>query len=161
MSSEDRRFHDFFQPLVGELISASFADKAVYYFNSSGRLFPSRLHSGIGYAVSFWKDAAWVTLKIQMEDNGVTKRIFDELKKDQAQIEQCINGQEWDWNRHDAYTFSTINLRMDGCSIDDPPEKLVETRQWMLEYLPKLKEAMDHRLDGVLAELASDGVTST
>ena len=31
----------------------------------------------------------------------------------------------------------------------------------MLEYLPKLKEVMDHRLKGILAELASEGATST
>ena len=156
MSPKDLRFHDFFQPLIGKLIGTCFADKAVYYFGSSGRLFPSRLHSGLGYAVSFWKDVAWVTLNIRMENNALTKRIFDELKKDQEQIERCIEGQDWRWLRHDPHTFSDVNLRKDGCSIDDHPEKLDETREWMAEYLPKLKEVMEDRLRRVLADLESE-----
>ena len=56
---------------------------------------------------------------------------------------------EWQWDRHDTLTFSTINIRKDG-SIDDPPEKLEETRAWMLDLLPKLKEAFDPRLAEVL-----------
>ena len=161
MSPKDLRFHHFFQPLIGELIGTCFADKATQYFDSSGRLFSSSLDRGVGYAVSFWKNAAWVTLHIRMEDDALTKRIFDELKKDQEQIERCVEGQKWDWHRYDEFLFSSISLRRDGCSIDDQPEKLAETREWMLGYLPKLKEVMDHRLKGILAELASEGAAST
>ena len=81
MSPKDLRFHHFFQPLIGELIGTCFADKATQYFDSSGRLFSSGLDRGVGYAVSFWKNAAWVTLHIRMEDDALTKRIFDELKR--------------------------------------------------------------------------------
>ena len=161
MSPIARQFLDFFQPLIRGLIRTGFPDKPTQYFDSSGRLFSSSLDRGVGYAVSFWKNAAWVTLHIRMEDDALTKRLFDELKNDQEQIERCIEGQEWRWLRHDRYTFSDVNLRKDGCSIDDQPEKLAETREWMLGYLPKLKEVMDHRLKGILAELASEGATST
>ena len=161
MSPIARQFLDFFQPLIRGLIRTGFPDKPTQYFDSSGRLFSSGLHRGVGYAVSFWKNAAWVTLHIRMEDDALTKRIFDELKKDQEQIERCVEGQKWDWHRYDEFLFSSISLRRDGCSIDDQPEKLAETREWMLEYLPKLKEVMDHRLKGILAELASEGAAST
>lgn len=155
MSAVARKFHDFFQPLIGELIQSCFADKATQRFDSSGRLFPSRIHSGIGYAASFWKNSAWVTLHIETEDKERTKQIFDLLKKEQAQIERCM-GEKWDWLRHGRYSFSSINLRRDGCSIDDPEKKLAETRAWMLEYLPKLKEVMDPRLARIMNEGVAD-----
>ena len=75
------------------------------------------------------------------------------MQKDQKQIEECLEG-EWHWFRHDNVSFSSINLRRDG-SIDDPPEKLEETREWMTEHLPKLKEVFDPRLQRVMAELGA------
>ena len=108
-------------------------------------------------ASQYGKNDAWVTLHIRPDDKEITKAlvkwIFDELQKDQKQIEECLEG-EWCWLRHDGISFSSINLRRDG-SIDDPPEKLEETRKWMLEYLPKLKEVFDPRLQRVLAELGA------
>ncbi len=151
MSAVARKFRVFFQPLIGELIQADFDDRPVQRFNHTGRHFRSRLHSGIRYAASLeWKNDAWVTLHIEMEDKERTKQIFDRLKDDQTQIEKCLPG-EWHWYRHDRHAFSSINLRRDG-SIDDPPEKLAETRAWMLEYLPKLREVMDPRLGKILTE---------
>ena len=152
MPEHIRRYYDFFQPLVTELLGEDFADKAVQHFDYTGRFFPSRLNQDIGYAASFWKNAAWVTLHIQMEDNTLTKRIFDDLKKDQDQIQACIADEEWRWYRYDTVSFSSINVRRGGCSIDDPPEKLVKTRKWMLEYLPRLKEVFDPRVAEILSE---------
>ena len=155
MSQIARQFHDFFQPIIGELIRTDFADKAVYHFDHTGRFFPSRLHNGIGYAASLWgergKNDTWGTFHIQAEDNERTKRIFDALQEQREQIETCIDG-DWHWRRHDSFTFSSISLRRDG-SIDDPPEKLAATRKWMLEYLPRLKEVMEPRMEAIMAEL--------
>ena len=150
-----QKFRDFFQPLIGELIQSCFADKTTQRFDSSDRFFPSRIHSGIGYAASFWKNSAWVTLHIETEDKERTKQIFDLLKEEQAQIERCIEGEKWDWCRHDRHAFSSINLRRDG-SIDDPPERLDQIRAWMLEYLPRLKEVMDPRLARIMNEGVGD-----
>ena len=52
---------------------------------------------------------------------------------------------EWDCS------FSSISVRRDG-SIDDPPEKLEETRVWMLGLLPKFKEIFDQRVAEILSE---------
>ena len=52
----------------------------------------------------------------------------------------------------DAHNFSSINIRRNG-SIDDPPEKLEETRAWMLDLLPRLKEVFDPRVQNILKEL--------
>ena len=50
MSAVARKFHDFFQPLIGELMQTGFADKPPRQrFGHTGRYFPSRLHSVISY----------------------------------------------------------------------------------------------------------------
>ena len=118
-----------------------------------GRFFRSGFHTDMGYAVSFdWRNSAWVTFHIQTEDNELTRRIFDELKAQQGDIESKINAgpsPEWHWLRHDRYTFSTINIRRDG-AIDDPLEELERIRSWMLDLLPKFKEAFDPRVANIL-----------
>ena len=41
------------------------------------------------------------------------------------------------------------------CSIDDPPEKLEETKAWMQEQFPKFKEIFDLRLEKTLGNMSS------
>ena len=75
-----------------------------------------------------------------METQERTKEVFDALKIKQREIESRINTYpkpEWVWNRADAYYFSSISIRRDG-SIDDPPEKLDEIRDWMLGLAPQV-----------------------
>ena len=154
-----QKYHDFFQPLIGELIRSDFADKAVQNFNHTDRCFPSRINRGVGYAASLEGNGAWVTLHISTENKQLTKRIFDELQADREDIEKDIKSRidavpdpEWHWLRHDNLTFSSINIRRDG-SIDASPEQLKETRAWMLDLLPKLKEVFDPRVANILSRL--------
>lgn len=146
-----QQFHAFFQPIIDHLIKARFADKATQNFGKTGRIFPSHQNPGLGYAMSLeGNNDAWVTLQIRMEDNDLTKTVFDQLRKDRGTIEAHIPDQEWKWNQYRL--FSSINVRRDG-SIDDPPEKLDETRAWMLDLLPKFKEVFDPRVADILKEL--------
>ena len=151
MSPRAQQYHDFFQPLIAELILMDFADKAIHHFDYRGRFFPSRLNRGVGYAASLeGKNDAWVTLHVRTDDVGLTNRIFDELKACREDIESSIGpGPEWHWNRWDRFTFSSINIRKDG-SIDNPHGRLEETRAWMMDLLPKFKEVFDRRLDDIL-----------
>ena len=148
-----QKHHDFYQPLIEELIRSGFADSAIYLFGHTGRLFKPSLLANGGYAVSLESgNSAWVTLHIRTEDSELTNSIFDELKTQQEDIESKIDAgpcPDWHWNRHDTNAFSSINIRMDG-SIDDPPEKLEEIRAWMLELLPKFKEVFDPRVSDIL-----------
>lgn len=151
MPATKRQYYEFFQPLVTKLIGEGFADKAVNYFDHTGRIFPSGFDEETGYAVSFWKNGAWVSLHIRTWDSVErNNRIFDELQKAKPEIEESLDA-EWVWHRFGPHSFSTISIRRDG-SIDDPPEKLEEIRDWMLDQLPKLKDVLDPRLAEALAD---------
>ena len=148
---ETQQYHEFFRPLIVDLQRTGFAERAVQRFGPSDRHFPSPLNDGIWYAASLeGTNDAWVTLHIEMGDKKQTEHIFDTLLKQQEQIQECLAG-EWHWRRHDPYFFSSISIRRDG-SIDDCDEKLKETRAWMLNLLPKLKEVFDPRLAKILKE---------
>ena len=152
MAPDKLRYHEFFQPLVAKLLREGFADKAVLYFAYTGRMFRSNLNPGIRYAAELYRDSAWVILSINMKEKEFTKRIFDTLEVDREEIERSVDAgpaPDWHWLRHDNFSFSSICIRRDG-SINDPPEKLEETRAWMLDLLPNLKEVFDPRLADLL-----------
>ncbi len=155
MSLTKRQHHEFFQPIVSKLLADGFADSAHLNFWYADRIFPSRIHKKIGYAVSLDKGKAWVTLHIRLEDKLRTKQVFDKLEEHREHIQESVEpgpGTDWRWNRHDRHLFSSVNIRREG-SIDDPPAKLDETRAWMLDLLPKLKEVFDPHLEEILASM--------
>ena len=157
MPATKRKNHEFFQPLITKLLGDDFADKAVNYFDHTGRFFPSRFDEDTGYAVSFWKNGAWVSLHVRTWDSiERNNRIFDELQKSKPEIEESLDA-EWVWHRFGPNSFFTISIRRDS-SIDDPPEKLEEIRGWILDQLPKLKDVLDPHLERVLKELQPEGV---
>ena len=154
------QFDAFFWPLVTELLRAHFAAKALNQFNYTGRRFPSERNPGIWYAASLeGNNDAWVTLHISTADKDLTKLVFDELSRDKEIVEASISlapGQEWHWRRYPNYLFSSISIRRDGC-IDDPLEKLEETRAWMLKMLPLFKKVFDPRVESILTKLQGNG----
>ena len=156
MPPTTRRYRDFFQPLIAEMVRAGFADKATQSFGPASRLFPSPSREGIGYELSLvpWnnRDAAWVVLHINTGDKEQNKWIFDELQTDREAIELSIDpghDSQWEWLRFNGAAFSQIGFSRPG-SIDDPQEKLEETRAWMLDLLPKLKEVFELRLENLI-----------
>ena len=158
-SPEARRHGEFFEPLCAELLRTGFSGRAVQHFDHTGRFFRSRLDPGIGYAASLWRGIAWVGLHIRMDRTADTKHVFDALHAERASIEAELpgpDGSEWSWLRHDAYTFSSINLRRAG-AIHDPPEQLAETREWMLDTLPQLRAVVDWRVAAILEGLRAPG----
>ena len=156
MPATKRRHYEFFQPIVTKLLGEGFADKAVNHWGHTGRLFPSGFDEETGYAVSFSTNGAWVSLHVRTWDSiERNNRIFDELQKAKPEIEEFLDA-EWVWQRFAPYSFLEISIRRDG-SIDDPPEQLEETRGWMLDQLPKLKQVLDPHLERILKELPSEG----
>ena len=155
MPSTIRKYYDFFQPLISKVYMTGIADRTTQYFDYTGRFFPSWFDKDTGYAVSFSKNSAWVSLHVRTWDSiERNNRIFDELQKAKPEIEESLDA-EWVWQRFEANSFFTISIRRDG-SIDDPSEKLEATKVWMLDLLPKLKEVFDPRLDEILKRSASE-----
>lgn len=152
-SPEIQKFRDFFQPLIYRLIQKGFSDKPRQRFGPSGRHFLSPAHSGIWYAPSMeTKNDAWVTLHIEMETKERTTEVFNTLNAKREEIESTVPFDpklEWVWRRHDGNNFASISIRRDG-SIDDPPEKLDEIRDWMLDLLPKFRQVFEPILADVL-----------
>ena len=152
-----QRYRDFFQPLINSLrvSGLGFDVSPRQRFDYMDRLFPSPVNSGFGYMASFWKDYAWVTLHVQMEEIGLTKSLFNALEAEREQIELGISvtdNSEWQWDKNASYSYSSVSLRKRG-SIEDSPEQLEDTRKWMLDLLPKLKEVFDPRLAELLSGL--------
>ena len=153
MAPDKRKYAEFFWPLLAKLHGEGFVERPVQYYGHTGRMFRSNLCPGIRYAAGLDRIGASVKLSIYMDDKEFTKRIFDTLKVDREEIEQGVDAgraPDWRWYKPGGrYAFATIGIWREG-SIDDPPEKLEETRAWMLDLLPKLKRVFDQRLADVL-----------
>ena len=160
MSPEKRKYHDFFQQLKDGLPDARVFHDPVIRFDYKDRHFPSRKDKRIRYAVYLdGGNVAWVTLHIEAEDKIQTKEIFDKLRAHSKYIEESIEvgpDPEWFWNRWSGQRFSSVNIRRDG-SINDPPEKLEDTRQWMRENLIRFKDFFDNRLEELLTAPGTRG----
>ncbi len=149
-----QKHHDFYQPLIAKLLREDFSERPVLHFDYRGRRFPSRRNPGVGYAASLGvRNDAWVAFHIETDPKD-DKGIFDKLCAEREAVESSIDAgpcPDWHWNRHDSYFFSSISVRRDG-SIDDPPEKLKQTRRWMLDLLPKFQKVFDPRVENILAD---------
>ena len=153
MPLDARRHHDFFQPLVTKLQADNFADSDRQNYDYTDRFFPSRVDQDFGYLAHFYRvNSARVTLHIPTENKELDKQVFDKLKADRDQIEASVDAgpnPEWHWSRYNSFFYSAISVSRAG-SVSDPPDKLEETRAWMLDLLPKFKAVFDPRLEDIL-----------
>ena len=158
-SEQARGYEDFFRPLTESLVRAGLASGARQLFGNVDRFFTPAIGESTGYAASLERDGAWVTLHIRTDDRERTKRIFDALHADRAGIEaefEASPAPEWHWFRHNAYDFSSINIRRDG-AIHDPPETLDEVRRWMLDGLREFRAIFDARVRALLDREGAGG----
>lgn len=152
-SSTVVRLREFFKPLVTELEQADFgqaeADQAdsQYWFPHS--------HPDVWYVAGLDDDGAWVCLWL-FGNVEITQRLYNALQLHQMELDAGI-GSELIWGEYGPTNGSNITWILDeNASIDDPPEKLDETRAWMLETLPKFRDVFNPRLERILAELETE-----
>ena len=150
-------YETFFRPLVTELMRTGFSDRQPFRrFGASDRSFHSRMNPGIQYSASLeGVHDAWVTLRIQTENTTLTQQIFDALNTEREHIEKAYDADpepEWYWNGKNRYGWCSISIRTQG-SVHDPQARLEETRQWMLNHLPKFKDFFDPRVNKILQQL--------
>ena len=147
---QSQAYRDFFQPLVDEFRRTGFTDRTTAYalnyqpIRSDLRDIDYRASLEVGRR-------AWVYLMIHGSDQDLNKRIFDALHRFRSEIERDLNA-ELDWLRNDNKSWSSVGLFRDG-ALDDPADKHDEIRAWMLDCLPRLKCAINPRLEEVLRGL--------
>lgn len=163
MSPRTEKLRDFFQSLRKELWRTDFTSGTPigrHDYENGMQGFASTLSQDITYQASLERDTdAWVSLYVGTAGDERTNRIFDALQKEKVQIEASFdvaNDPELKWMRDDGTGHSGVHV-LSNCSIDDSPEKLEETRAWMIEFLLKFREIFEPRLERILSEVPSDG----
>ena len=164
VSPRTLKLRDFFQSLRQKLWQTEFFEETPIkrnYYIGGIQGFASALEENIWYQASLERvNDAWASLYVGIEGNERTNRIFDALQEESEQIEarfNFIDNSKLEWLRRDGTGYSGIHIRTD-CSIDDPPEKLAETKAWMIENLLKFKAVFEPRLERILAEIPSDNI---
>ena len=79
-------------------------------------------------------------------------KIFNALEADKAAIEREFTEGELRWHRRGNAHYAEIKL-VKPASINDPPEKLAETRAWLEDTRVKFKEVFNPRVGKILAEM--------
>ena len=145
---------DFFQELRQELWQTDFFDGTPAirnYYGTGAQEFASSLGEDISYEASLVSpNDAWVSLYVGEAGKDRTNRIFNALQRQKSQIDASLGAKDIQWIRDAEY--SGIHARTDA-SIDDPPEKLKQTKLWMLDLLPKFKTTFEPRLQEILTQL--------
>ena len=87
--------------------------------------------------------------------NGEKKhRFFDSLKAYAGEIQSQLKV-EWFWHPYGNYGYASCGIQTEG-SIDDPPEKLKEHEEWILEYLPELKGVLTPYVERIMSDMQSE-----
>ena len=145
-SPEDRgRYRDFFQRLWSEMGVSETA---------------SLLHLGNGCFLypNLRGNEAWVNLWMGHRPAADINHVFDTLKSDQEQIESEFAAGEWGWDKRGNHPYAWIFVaKPEPASIDDPPEKLAETRAWLAKTIIQFGESFKPRVEKILAEMESEG----
>ena len=164
-SPENDRYRTFHQPMMEDLQELGFTSEieaeAERYLDLISGLEIEGYEECVYYGVCLddWYGIqaaeaygkAWIYLWFR-GGRGFVNQTFEVMKEQMVEIETEF-GAELDWWRIDRrWNIAAVRIGMD-CSIDDPQEKHDETRTWMLETLPRLREVLNPRLERILAEM--------
>ena len=107
--------------------------------------------SNVVYNVTFSKSGARaeIYLNAHRERN---KALFDQLYTNQHQIESAF-GKTFEWERMDGYKASRITTSLLGKTINDPPEALAQTADWMVNTIVQLSRTVIPIVREVAAEV--------
>ena len=94
----------------------------------------------------------WAYIFLDGDDMKVSASAFDELEKGSKQLEASLNVKLF-WSRRWYSRSPVISIRkVDGWTTN-PPKRIEETKDWMLENLSEFEKIFRHRLDKILANL--------
>ena len=145
-SERNRRYREFFQKLIDSLREAGFIKKALVAQPSNSYYFSAGHADRVRYGARLTgRGEARIEIYIDSEDREWNKVLFDKLMKHRDDIESYLS-ESLEWERQDDRRHSIVAISRKG-SIDDNPEKLEETRDWMVEKLPDFKRVFGPMLD--------------
>lgn len=140
----------FFQPVVDELRERG------YSMPAQARSWWNPVQSGvdkIAYYPYLVSKGASVYVEIWTGDRERDEQIYEALHEEKAFIEEALP-LPLVWDR-----AKTLKVTMEGgkpVSVDDPPEKLQEARDWLLDNLPKFIDVLTPRLKRIVAEVQAE-----
>lgn len=161
--SDQEAYAAFLDPLVTDLKANGFPGKMVGRYDNDRR-FESKF-PGLSYGVGFWPEDRsnvgvylWIHAKDQRDRN---QHIYQQLLASRAEIDAEMGVGEprtnsrWNpdtWPRGPDWGYAAVGVWTPG-GIYSPPERLQEIHEWVLEYLPRVKEVLDPRLEEILRTL--------
>lgn len=145
LSERNLRYMEFFQKLIDSLVDRDFIPNRVkprpdnFYHFSSGHSYR------VKYSARFSVREAKVEIYIDSKNRDWNKTLFDKLMERRKHIESELS-ESLEWERQDAWRYSRVAVSHQG-GIDDDPEKLKETKDWMIEKLQDFKRVFGPMLD--------------
>lgn len=144
-------YRKFYQPVIDALREKELTEETrssgSYYQRFSSEAAREAELEGVEYRISLTTPrdghSANVYLYMGSADSEFNLKMFDFLDKKKEEIEQGL-GEELIW-RHARGYRPAVSLTH-PVSLFDPPEKLGEVQEWMIEVLPKIKDVFEPRL---------------
>ena len=161
--SDKEAYNAFLKPLMDDLRRGGFPGRAGTRYGHD-RGFESPDFPDLSYRFGFWPDnrsLASVYLWIHApRDKRRNQHIYRQLRASKAEIDtemgagEPLTNTHWNpdtWQARD-WGYAAVGITTPG-GIHSPPERLQEIRAWALEYLPRIKEVLDPRLEEILRTL--------
>lgn len=155
-SLDSQKRIQFFQPVVDTLRS-----KYGYSMHAQARSWRNPVQSGvskIAYHPHLVSKGPSVYVEIWTGDRERDEQIYEALHEEKTSIEEALP-LPLTWAK-----TKTLTVTMRGgksVSVDDPPEKLQEARDWLLDNLPKFMAVLNPRLERIVGELQDEHSVST
>ena len=153
VSLDSQKRIEFFQPVVDALRS-----KYGYSMHAQARSWWNPVQSGISkiaYYPYLVAKGPSVYVEIWTGDRELDEQIYEKLFEEKASIEGALP-LPLTWAKISAKTLTVTMKGGNPVSVDDPPEKLQEARDWLLDNLPKFIDVLTPRLERIVGELRDE-----
>ena len=160
--SDKEAYKAFLDPLMDDLRRGGFPGKRKPGYENDRRF--EATFPGLSYRFGFWPDdrsVATVYLWIHApRDKRRNQHIYRQLRASKAEIDaemgdgELLTNAHWNpdtWPNRD-WGYAAVGVTTPG-GIRSSEERLDEIRAWVLEYLPRIKEVLDPRLEEILRAL--------
>lgn len=153
--SGNRAFGHYYRPLTSRLRTEGIVAMGGRHggFTGSYRSFRTGYEDQrIYYALQIGDNEgkSWVWLLLNNSD--IQRTVYDTLYEDREQIAAEMANVELEWETAEDGSFSWVGASTDA-SLNASEEELEQTRAWMFDNLVQLRNAIQPRLNRVVAEL--------